>query len=189
MRRYAAVIDAPVRVATLGEPSGDDPSMGSSRRAAVAGASVGVAATLGMSAVMMAGQRFGLTGRHPPEEIVDRSAERLTGHRLEEQHADAAGAIAHLAFGAAAGAMFAIGWGKLHPAIPASLAGVGYATGIWSASYLGWVPALGLMPPAEQDDRSRQTVLLVAHWVYGVILGTVVERLTQSEEGPRLGLR
>src|SRR6478736_4378295 len=94
MRRYAAVIDAPVRVATLGEPSGDDPSMGSSRRAAVAGASVGVAATLGMSAVMMAGQRFGLTGRHPPEEIVDRSAERLTGHRSEEQHADAAGAIA-----------------------------------------------------------------------------------------------
>jgi hypothetical protein len=85
--------------------------------------------------------------------------------------------------------MFAIGWGKLHPVIPASLAGVGYATGIWSASYLGWVPALGLMPPAEQDDRSRQTVLLVAHWVYGVILGTVVERLTQSEEGPRLGLR
>jgi hypothetical protein len=45
------------------------------------------------------------------------------------------------------------------------------------------------MPPADQDDRSRQTVLLVAHWVYGVILGTVVERLTQSEEGPRLGLR
>src|SRR4051812_2469811 len=163
-------------------------AMGSLVRAAVAGASVGVAATLGMSAVMMAAQRVGLSGRHPPEEIVDRSAERLTGHRLEEQHADAAGAVAHLAFGAAGGALFAIGWEKLHPPIPASLAGVGYATGIWSTSYLGWLPALGLMPPADEDDPSRQAVLIVAHLVYGAVLGTVIERLTASPDAAHLGL-
>src|SRR3954454_19740683 len=157
-------------------------------RAALAGTMVGVGATLGMSAVMMIGQRVGLAGRHPPEEIVDRSAERLTGRRMEERHADVAGAVAHLAFGGAGGALFAVAWRMLRPPVPASLAGIGYAVGIWTASYLGWVPALGLMPPADKDDRSRQAVLVAAHVVYGAILGTIVERLTASRDGPELGL-
>jgi hypothetical protein len=52
-----------------------------------------------------------------------------------------------------------------------------YATGIWLVSYQGWVPALGIMPPASRDRRGRVATMLVAHWVYGAALRELVKLL------------
>ena len=57
-------------------------------------------------------------------------------------------------------------------AIAASV-GALYATGIWLVSYQGWVPALGIMPPASRDRRGRVATMLAAHWVYGAALGVL----------------
>ena len=59
----------------------------------------------------------------------------------------------------------------------AALTGVLYATGIWLVSYQGWVPALGIMPPASGDRRGRVVTMLAAHWVYGAALGTLARLL------------
>ena len=55
----------------------------------------------------------------------------------------------------------------------AAAIGALYATGIWLVSYQGWVPALGIMPPASRDRRGRVATMLVAHWVYGAVLGVL----------------
>jgi hypothetical protein len=43
-------------------------------------------------------------------------------------------------------------------------------------SYQGWIPALGIMPPASEDRPDRPRVMLLAHLVYGAILGNIVAR-------------
>ncbi len=52
--------------------------------------------------------------------------------------------------------------------------GLAYGAAIWGVSYMGWVPALGIMPPADRDRRDRQTVMLAAHLVYGTALAVMV---------------
>ena len=39
---------------------------------------------------------------------------------------------------------------------------------------MGWVPALGIMPPADRNRRDRQTVMLAAHVIYGTALAVMV---------------
>ncbi len=95
--------------------------------------------------------------------------------------AGAPGALAvalHFAFGAGVGALF----GVLHAQLPArvrrhpALSGAAYATLVWAVSYQGWVPALGILPPATRDAPGRPATMLLAHWVYGATLGVVVAR-------------
>ena len=40
-------------------------------------------------------------------------------------------------------------------------------------SYSGWLPALHLMPPPEQDRPGRQPSMVAAHVVYGAVLGAL----------------
>jgi hypothetical protein len=56
------------------------------------------------------------------------------------------------------------------------LVGIAYGTAIWATGYLGWVPALELMPPGPDDRRQRPLVMVVAHWLYGAVLGAAVGR-------------
>jgi hypothetical protein len=49
-----------------------------------------------------------------------------------------------------------------------------YATAVYAISYLGWIPALNLMPAAGEDRPGRSVTMLVAHWVYGATLGAVL---------------
>jgi len=47
---------------------------------------------------------------------------------------------------------------------------------VWFVSYQGWVPALGLLPPAHRDRPGRPATMLIAHWVYGATLGACLGR-------------
>jgi uncharacterized protein DUF6789 len=147
-----------------------------------------VAATVAMSGLMVVAERGGWMSRHPPEEIVDRSVRRATGRRPPEPVRRLLGSAAHLGIGAIGGAGFGLAWSGVIPlrwrlAIPPSLLGMVYATGIWALSYLGWLPALGLMPPAHEDEPTRPTALVVAHWIYGGVLGAAIARLPPTRRG------
>ena len=143
----------------------------------IAGALAGGLATVAMSAVMLGAKRAGITGELPPEKIGRRAIEAIGDEPPSDHEMQAAAAVAHVGFGAAAGALFALlTWNPTAPrsaAISAS-AGTLYATGIWLVSYQGWVPALGIMPAASRDRRGRVATMLVAHWVYGAALGALV---------------
>ncbi|MCU1692974.1 MAG: hypothetical protein JWM64_2065, partial [Frankiales bacterium] len=73
-----------------------------------------------------------------------------------------------LGFGAALGAVAAVLPGRG----PAQ--GVAVALAAYAASYQGWVPALGILPPATDDEPGRPAVMVAAHVVYGAVLGRLL---------------
>jgi len=147
----------------------------------LAGAAAGALATVAMSAVMLVAKLLGITGELPPERITRRAIEAVVDEPPSDEQEDAAVAATHLGFGAVAGALFGllIRWiGAVRRSTPTlAFAGVLYATGIWLLSYQGWVPALGIMPPASRDRRGRVATMLTAHWVYGAALGALTSVL------------
>ncbi|HEX6547421.1 MAG TPA: DUF6789 family protein [Candidatus Dormibacteraeota bacterium] len=134
----------------------------------VRGAAAGAAATVGMSALMFAARRAGLLGRMPPERITARALNRLGISRTRTQQDMMASAL-HIGFGAGAGALFM----PLAARAPVNrvLLGLLYGTAVWAVSYMGWVPALGIMAPPSKDRPGRPQTMLAAHWVYGALLG------------------
>ena len=152
-------------------------------RSLLAGATAGAVATVAMSALMLAAKRIGITGTLPPELIARKAVEAVSGDPPGDGQEDAVAAVAHIGFGAVAGAIFELLMVRAQAtgrsaAIGAS-AGALYATGIWLVSYQGWVPALGIMPAASRDRRGRVATMLAAHWVYGASLGVLARVLRQ----------
>lgn len=136
------------------------------------GALAGAVATIPMSAVMLALRKQ--MGEQPPDVITTHAAHALGAEPTENQ-ADALASVAHLAFGAVAGAGYAAlpKWG------PAPLRGVLTGLAIWSTAYQGLVPALRIMPPASEDQPKRPGVMIAAHVVYGGALGVLEQKLRQ----------
>jgi hypothetical protein len=134
------------------------------------GAAAGAVATGAMSAVML-GLRKQL-GEQPPDAIVKSAADAVGASPTEEQ-ADVLAVAAHLGFGMTVGAAYA-----LLPRVGSPVArGVATALAVYAASYQGWVPGLGILPPASRDKPGRPRVMIAAHVVYGAALGAVEERL------------
>jgi uncharacterized membrane protein YagU involved in acid resistance len=149
---------------------------------ALRGAGAGALATGLMSSLMMGAKQVGLVGGMPPEKITATMLDRAgVGHSGAQQ--DALATVLHFGFGATAGAAFGVIAPR--PLIVRVPAGLAYGAAIWGVSYMGWVPALGIMPPADRDRRDRQTVMLAAHLVYGTALAVMVgsrARTTNDED-------
>ena len=139
------------------------------------GAVSGAFATGAMSAVMLAARRVGLMSELPPHEIASRGVDRAPGVDADADERRGLGWVTHFVFGAAAGALYALLRNVVRTPGPAWLHGAGYALGIWFVSYMGWAPALGLMPRADRDEPGRQPAMVVAHLVFGAVLGSLIQ--------------
>jgi hypothetical protein len=136
------------------------------------GAVTGVCATLVMSLVLAAGQRW-TSFATQPQTLIVRTV--LAGGRARRLPAEGAlAALAHLGYGGSCGALFALLTRRRPMTNP--LLGVGYALVLWSASYGGWVPAVGAMPPPHRDQPGRQLALVAGHVVYGGVLAAALRR-------------
>jgi uncharacterized membrane protein YagU involved in acid resistance len=122
---------------------------------------------------MLGAKRAGFVGGMPPEKVTSKLLHRAGIEHTRAQQ-DALATVLHFGFGATAGAAF----GVLAPRslIARVPAGLTYGVAIWGVSYMGWMPALGIMPPPERDRRDRQAVMLAAHLVYGTTLALMVGR-------------
>ncbi len=120
---------------------------------------------------MMGARRSGLLGRMPPEKITSRALDAAGFRHRDPQVQDLLATILHFAFGGGAGALFAAGSRQVNPPLPPAVQGMLWGTAVWGFSYLGWVPALGIMPHATRDRPGRALTMLVAHWLYGAVLG------------------
>jgi hypothetical protein len=145
-------------------------------RRPVVGGAAGIVATVAMSAWQAAGQLTGPYGEQPPKRLV-RAASRALG-RPARRHGPVvwpATVAAHLGFGAGCGALYAA-------VLPRSTAVRGAAFGlvVWVASYAGWIPAVGVLPPPHRDNARRVWTMLTGHVIYGAVLGAIVGRF-----GPR----
>ena len=97
-----------------------------------------------------------------------------------QRPSDAAGMmapLAHLWFGAQGGVAFGM-IRRFVPSIPGAVLGVLFGLGIYGVSYKGWIPALGILPPPEDDRPGRPAVMIAAHIVYGLTLGWLIRPRT-----------
>lgn len=145
-------------------------------RAITDGALGGVIGTAGMSAFMLAAGRVGLIGEQPPDKIAGAALDAAGVHMREEEEQDALATLLHFGFGISCGAFFGALHRRLPFRVPAALHGMVFAFLVWATSYQGWIPALGIMPPASRDHPRRPLTMILAHLIYGVLLGSVVAR-------------
>ena len=138
----------------------------------LADAASGAIATAAMSAVMIAGDRVGLLGEPPPTTV----AKAALGEAGVDRPSAAAGMVAplaHLWFGAQGGMTFGV-IRRFVPGVPGAILGVLFGLGVYAVSYKGWIPALGILPPPEDDRPGRPAVMIAAHVVYGLALGWLI---------------
>lgn len=141
----------------------------------LAGGRAGLVATAAMTLLMLAGKRLGLTGELPPREIVDEAAQELPPReRPSEADRQALAGVTHFLFGAAGGALFGLATSGLRRLWVSTGLGMAYGTLVYLVSYMGWIPALEIMPPATSDRPGRQLTMLGGHWIYGLLLGVLL---------------
>ncbi len=144
---------------------------------AVRGIGAGIVATVAMSAVMLGARRAGLTGELPPMAITDAALDRIPAElRPPERVRDAVAGLMHFAFGGLAGGLYGFLAKDVMRVVPGALLGILFASGVYAVSYLGWVPALSILPPAYRDRPGRVGTMVAAHWVYGALFGALTAR-------------
>jgi hypothetical protein len=147
------------------------------------GAAAGAAATIAMSGLMLAAKKAGVTGELPPEKITRKAMDGLDIPGGKDA-VDVAASVAHLGYGMATGAAFALLRGSLLCDRPVS-EGIAFAGLVWATSYFGWVPALGIMPPPTGDRPGRTITMIGAHALFGAVLGALTPRRARARRLPR----
>jgi uncharacterized membrane protein YagU involved in acid resistance len=146
------------------------------------GALAGFAATFPMTAAMTAMHRLLPTRERyplPPKQITVSAAERAGAEdHLGETEREVLTAAAHFGYGATMGALYAPLADK--GSLSGATRGAGFGLAVWAGSYLGLLPALGLLNPATEHPARRNGLMITAHLIWGAILGVLVERAGSS---------
>lgn len=147
------------------------------------GAFAGTVASLFHTVVMLILHRLLPQARRqpvPPKEIASVVAEGAGAEWAKpEIRLNAATAVGHFGYGAAAGALYAPIAERAHHKPLA--AGVAYGVGIWAVSYLGWIPALRILTPATEHPVQRNVMMILAHVAWGAALAVIVENIERRQ--------
>ena len=122
----------------------------------------------------------------PPRQVTEGVAEKAgVDRQLDEETREAATWVSHFAYGTACGALYgALSGGRVDER-PA-LAGAGFGLAVWAGSYLGWLPAAGILSPATAHPARRNALMIAAHVVWGATTGVALGRLADgADEGER----
>ena len=140
------------------------------------GGIAGAVATLPMTATMRAiHRRLPKQERYPatPRELIDSA----TCGSLPDGTARDLTLAAHFTYGAATGALIAAVAPR--PSLPA---GAAAGAAVWATSYLGWIPAAGLLKPATHHPARRNFMMIAAHLVWGAALALTLEELQADRD-------
>lgn len=143
------------------------------------GALAGIAGTVAMTAAMRRlHRRLPQPERYPlpPREIVERVVPEPAGAALGEGARQDLTMAAHFGYGAATGALYAL----VRPG-SGPLAGAGYGVLVWAASYLGWIPAGGILRRATRHPLRRNALMIGVHLVWGAATALVLRELERAE--------
>jgi uncharacterized membrane protein YagU involved in acid resistance len=154
------------------------------------GAVAGLAATVPMT-VMMEIMHRNLPYEEqyplPPRTITMKAADAVDlKEKMGETERTTATLVSHFAYGAAMGALYAPLRRKIRLA-PPPLAGACYGLAVWAGSYLGLLPALGVLRPATEHPARRTALMIAAHLVWGAALGAVLP-LVEDDSSNALGV-
>ena len=117
--------------------------------------------------------------REHPGKFMVQQAERLLPERTREripEEAERQLNILGLCYGATFGAVYAM----LRPrGGPRLVDGAWFGLVTWSAGYLGWLPASGLMPPLWKHEAKQVAKPIAEHAVYGMATVAAYDWMTQ----------
>lgn len=139
------------------------------------GAAAGFAATVPMTVIMKIlhanlpkDEDYPL----PPREIIDETARRVELHNELSEEAKTALAFAgHFAYGTVTGSLYPVLVSNPNP-----INGAVYGLGVWGASYLGWLPAAGILGSATKHPARRVALMVAAHLVWGATVGAIAQK-------------
>lgn len=147
------------------------------------GALAGFVATVPMSLSMLIGwmllprrEKYHLPPRLITEEITERVG--LKKH-MDENELIAATVASHFAYGAAFGSLYALFEDQVP--LPSRVKGIAAGLAIWVGSYLGWLPVMDILRPATEHPWRRNLVMILAHVVWGMVLGETTRTLTSRD--------
>lgn len=142
----------------------------------LSGAAAGAAATVPMTIFweLMHRRLAGEPPRAlPPREVAEGLAVKAGVNRtLSETEMQWLALAAHFGYGTFTGALF----GLVAPYHRRAAIGAGllFGLGVWSASYLGWLPATGVRHSPRWDPLARTKLLIASHLVWGAFAGAFV---------------
>ena len=151
----------------------------------ITGAVAGLVATIPMTLAMKAmHSQLPAEEKYPlPPRLIVENAEDAAGveEELDEKDEHRLTLASHFAYGSAAGAVFGAAMNAMDVK-PNAANGVAYGLGVWTASYIGLLPALGLLAPATEHPARRNALMIAAHVVWGASLGWTAARLNNYGE-------
>lgn len=149
------------------------------RSALFRGAVGGFAGTIPMTLTMELLRRLPdgrVRSRFTPRRVAMGVAEKAGVRKhLDEPSRVGVTLVGHFAFGTAVGSLFPVTAQRLR--WPVAAQGAVFGLAVWASSYLGWLPALGIVPPPSRRPLREEAILIAAHAVWGVSLGLISERL------------
>ena len=116
----------------------------------------------------------------PPRQVAEGMAEAAgVNEHLDEDEREAATWVSHFAYGTLCGAIYGA---VSHPLRQhAALAGAGFGVAVWAGSYLGWLPAAGILTPATEHPPRRNALMIASHVVWGVTAALVIHNLADED--------
>lgn len=147
----------------------------------------GILATIPMTVLMVVLHRFlKVQERYPlpPRVIMSRL---LGGHLgiaatvegVDATELQAMTLVSHFAYGGACGSLLAAI--EHFVSLPRAVKGIVFGLVVWAASYMAWLPALGILPPATEQPPRRNAVMIASHIVWGVAAGLVLDLLDRPD--------
>lgn len=125
-----------------------------------------------------------LSEAEPPKQITSVMATRVGVERAIHpgREWETATWLSHLGYGAATASVYPFFDRLLNAGtekaggvrFPAALRGMVFALLVWAGSYMGWLPAANILPPASQQPARRNTVMIVSHLLWGSLIGFLV---------------
>lgn len=88
--------------------------------------------------------------------------------------------INHFGYGAGVGALYFPFTKYLK--IPKATSGMIFGLGVWTVSYMGWLPAIGLYPHAKNIPFRRNLLMIAAHVVWGASLGMFADNICHRQK-------
>jgi uncharacterized membrane protein YagU involved in acid resistance len=149
------------------------------------GALAGLAATAPMTLAMgIMHRRLPRSEQYPlpPRLITDEVIEETgVSEKLDEQDRGNLARVAHFSYGAAVGSVYPLL--SRRSQLPPVVGGVLYGLTVWGVSYLGLLPAIGVLRPATEHPRRRTALMIAAHVVWGASVGILVGKASKRSEG------
>lgn len=106
----------------------------------------------------------------PPREITERTLPPSDEAALQELSL-----TSHMGFGAVAGSLMA------GSKVLGSSGGSAWGVGVWLVSYLGWIPALGILRPATSHPARRNLLMVIVHLVWGSVTAVTAREMLAAQ--------